>query len=159
MRDKKFRIWDIETKQFFYWTISETPPTCLTKSYIESNTQQYAGLKDKNKVEIYEGDKVEWQYETHIVIWLSGAFRLREVVPIINADKDTNIPSYFKSNDNWYITYDLGILGFEKEVTGNIHENPELLEKNNVWPGGINYDNNMVRACVGVNSPTYTVGG
>ena len=56
MREKKFRIWDIETKQFFYWDILQAPPTCLTAKYIREQTQDYIGLRDKHSKEIYEWD-------------------------------------------------------------------------------------------------------
>lgn len=76
--------------------------------------EQYTGLKDKNGTEIYEGDvvKVEGDGEIYRVEWIYSGFGL---------EPRYNSPCY-------------PILGNVKlrkkiEVIGNIHENPELLEK------------------------------
>jgi len=56
MKEKKFRIWDKEQKCFWYWGITDSYPTCLTKKYVKKNVQQYIGIV--KKIELYQGDIV-----------------------------------------------------------------------------------------------------
>lgn len=76
---------------------------------------QYTGLKDKNGVEIYEGDivnvskKFPEQYE---IIYQDISFRF----------KATKNNHFVKEGSVWSLSLD-----FEFEVIGNIYENPTLL--------------------------------
>ncbi|WP_373738138.1 YopX family protein [Jeotgalibaca porci] len=78
----------------------------------QCEVMQYTGLKDKNGVEIYEGDILYFEpFETHgndrVVEYIDGAYRGRLI-------------------RNGYSKL-LAECVYETKVIGNIYENPELL--------------------------------
>ena len=84
------------------------------------NLMQYTGLKDKNGVEIYEGDLIKDSYTIDPatifeVVYHLGGFTVK------NIDSKYAQPA---SNDYFRAFQD------KCEVIGNIYENPELLEAN-----------------------------
>lgn len=96
---------------------------------------QYTGLKDKNGKEIYEGDVMRILYTD----WPSQSAEK-------NGRYSMSLEEYKKSissigfvqweNDRWIIIFDKRGSGRmdagphgEKEVIGNIYDNPELIEK------------------------------
>lgn len=86
---------------------------------IESKLMQYTGLKDKNGNEIYEGDIC------NIKVWFGEIFTICPLV-IIFKDQKFGYELYEGSGD-YYV---MCLSEFEEyEIIGNIHENPELLEK------------------------------
>lgn len=71
---------------------------------------QYTGLKDKNGKEIYEGDILSWEgYPPAIVVFIEGTFSVFDSI----------------SDDTGQLLIEV-LIG--AEITGNIHDNPELLE-------------------------------
>jgi hypothetical protein len=104
MREIKFRAWDGNAM----WDVREIDFDTMQvhigihDEYINNiKLMQYTGLKDKNGVEIYEGDILKGGiYKVYNVKW-------------DGEDAGWNIAAY-------------GVSVFE--VIGNIHENPELLE-------------------------------
>ena len=117
-REIKFRAWDKTARTFDFVSLSDNgwshQDTDL-EGHELSEWQQYTGLKDRNGVEIYEGDVVDCERHgfTTSIEYYGGAFRCRsEGMPLslyideCYADKDNNN---------------------QLEVIGNIYENSELL--------------------------------
>ena len=128
MHEIKFRAWDGEKMDYDPVCCTDGPEITKLNSNIQSMCEewhrpkylalmQYTGLKDKNGKEIYEGDILRYQKETTqknkikgYVVFDKSAFRVKHT-----------LPGFKECVDLWNM-YKSVI------VTGNIHENPELLK-------------------------------
>ena len=119
MREIKFRVWYFKEKRMIDWEEmkdgTETIDIYLEKRCSDiSEPMQFAGLKDKNGREIFEGDLIDDGLEIYWnKYWHAWAVKLPE---------ETTVYSLLYKYLIEYASDD-GI-----EIIGNIHENPELLE-------------------------------
>lgn len=112
MREIKFRAWDNILNEYFSW--EDSIKFNNYHDLIEDNyngavsLEQYTGLKDKNGVEIYEGDIVS-----------ASIFGFQE----------TGLVEYSPFGE--WVFGDIRLFEFMSSLTviGNIHENADLLEE------------------------------
>lgn len=125
MREIKFRAWDKNTKIMIHWddlvksriSFRNFRWALLSENSENFELMQYTGLKDKNGVEIYEGDIVETVYNGEVFAGVV-VYDLSEVDFKVTDGKEKYGRNfqYLAGND-------------ENEVLGNIYENPELLKE------------------------------
>lgn len=133
MRELKFRVYDIQNERMvndpyrFETALPserEAAPWIFYEDWQDiddgirraCHVMQYTGLKDKNGVEIYEGDIIEWSYEYDadydgdmpIVKTSAGRYAITDIF-----DRTRIVTAANESKGCW--------------VIGNIYQNPELL--------------------------------
>lgn len=121
MKDIKFRVWDAELEVFIQsFCIDNSGDPFLfceetgVAEVLNVELMQYTGLKDKNGVEIYEGDIVE--------IYGTGKCTV-SITPQLGV--------CFTSIDDKFIVdcaHDVLMENDLGGIVGNIYENPELLK-------------------------------
>lgn len=123
MRKIKFRGWDKELNfminikrykiDFDGQVLFDNNDKELYNQTNKIELMQYAGLKDKNDVEIYEGDIIKYDFNkfNYRIEFLNAEFIARR---------------FYENIENLYpCEFDYGN---ECEVIGNIYENPDLLK-------------------------------
>ena len=103
---------DLETDDDeYYWMETDW-------NFSDVEIMQYTGCRDKNGIEIYEGDVIKDKYDKiWLVQWYVGAFVITNKIP--DSDGQTTTYSHFSNVSNHHFYF---------EVIGNMWDNPELLE-------------------------------
>lgn len=123
MREIKYRAWQRLFKEMIPVFSIDFENQMINTSgpwrfFNEVELMQYTGLKDKNGVEIYEGDVI-------------GGATLESYATVNFGNHMTSTDYYASSAYGWHLKDSRGetfALHQYYEVIGNIYENPELLE-------------------------------
>lgn len=117
MREIKFRVWDKVHEEMINW--EQYKDELVSSDFTDEGLilMQYTGLKDRDGVEIYEGDilalKGHWGIR---VEYEKGTMWVRDKDEIRYTNRILDVPISSITINMW-------------EVIGNVFENPELLKE------------------------------
>ena len=108
-RERKFRAYSKYEKEMVWFDLSNVDEALRGDSVV----MDYTGLKDKNGKEIYEDDVCRADTQMSLGCFENSTF-------IVEYD--------FEEGYGWN-NWDIKTI----EIIGNIHDNPEMLDKYGVW--------------------------
>ena len=121
MREIKFRAWANDEKRIVLWEALMTHSLLQLSTDKRLTLMQYTGLKDKNGVEIYEGDLVKSNKGVIFrIIWSQSYARFTGITPNIYTDKPYVGDMIYKSM-RWVTEKCI--------VIDNVYANQELLNE------------------------------
>lgn len=147
MREIKFRAWHVDHGDMVYFDNERVANDSVQSGHLarlmcgnhpDGFLMQYTGLKDKNGKEIYEGDVLYIEFSRHSSGpyeddeddyfgdgYYVGRVHYRPSAGFILVD----VKEYYTDEDSPRIKKKAYISQCMSTIIGNIHENPELLEK------------------------------
>lgn len=127
--EKKFRAWHTKQNEWWYFTLDELIDAG-NKNEIQRHGQflinrtSFAGLNDKNRKEIFEGDILNFWWP------VNGPDGEEDFIPLVVVIDFHGGAFWFKGGGytdcNWHF-YNAE----NREIIGNIYENPELIPQLN----------------------------
>lgn len=146
-RNLKFRVWSEDQKtydyKFLYNSIGDfyvntrgevfsdfgnsVAPEVRQENFI---VEQYAGIRDKNNKEIYEGDVVSYKTRFEMKVLGETKEKIVEIKGVVCFEHGSFVIKYGSQSQTFRDFFDdpeVFNVPYDLEVLGNIHENPELL--------------------------------
>ena len=133
MREIKFRAWNSESNNIIYqdkegWFqdaylggndyYQTTSNITVLQNNNDIHLMQFTGLKDKDGVEIYEGDIVNYEFDDGGLLGVFEWENFRAQFGIKEISEDSVV---------WGVNS--GDVSKRMTIVGNIHQNPELLQE------------------------------